>query len=124
MASSAGQALSERMPLFCDGMGVKETGPLMRGFRGLLLVSVLAGAAVPAHSDILLMEGISNEPPNNAEGLPRPARGMSMERVVRLYGEPTERVPAVGVPPISRWVYDGYTVYFEDQYTITSVIHR
>ena len=96
----------------------------MRGIRGLLLVSALACTALPAHSEVLLVEGIANEPPNNSEGLPRPARGMSMDRVAERYGEPAERVPAVGVPPISRWVYDGYTVYFEDQHTITSVVHR
>lgn len=96
----------------------------MRGIRGLLLVSMLAGATLPAHSDVLLVEGIANEPPNSAEGMPRPARGMSMDRVMERYGEPVERVPAVGIPPISRWVYDGYTVYFEDQHTITSVMRR
>ncbi len=96
----------------------------MRGIRGLLLVSVLTGATLPAHSDVLLVEGIANEPPNSDTGLPRPARGMSMERVAEQYGEPTERIPAVGIPPISRWVYAGYTVYFEDQITITSVVHR
>ena len=96
----------------------------MRGLRGLLLVTVLASAAFHAHADVLLVEGIANEPPNNAEGLPRPVRGMSMERVAERYGEPVQRIPAVGIPPISRWVYDGYTVYFEDQFALTSVIHR
>lgn len=96
----------------------------MRGFRELLLVSVLAGATLPAQPDVLLLEGIASEPPNSAEGLSRPVRGMSMERVLERYGEPQERVPAVGIPAISRWVYDGYTVYFEDRHTITSVIHR
>ncbi len=96
----------------------------MRGIRGLLLVFALIGATLPAHSDVLLMEGIAAEPPNSVQGLPRPARGMSMERVVEQYGEPTERIPAVGIPPISRWVYAGYTVYFEDQFAIASVVHR
>ena len=96
----------------------------MRGVRGLLLAFVLAGATLPVHSDVLLMEGIAKEPANSAEGLPRPARGTSMERVLERYGEPRDRMPAVGMPPISRWMYDGYTVYFEDQHTITSVIRR
>ncbi len=105
-------------------MGLKGEHSPMRGVRGLLLVFALAGATLPVHSDVLLMEGIANEPPNSAEGLPRPARGISMERVLEQYGEPMDRIPAVGMPPISRWVYDGYTVYFEDQHTITSVISR
>ncbi|MDJ0862137.1 MAG: hypothetical protein QNJ82_07870 [Gammaproteobacteria bacterium] len=96
----------------------------MRGIRGLFLVPLLAAAMLPAHADVLLMEGIATEPPNSATGLPRPARGMSKDRVVELFGEPAERIPAVGYPPISRWIYDGYTVYFEDQHTITAVITR
>ena len=87
-------------------------------------MSVLAGATLPAHSDVLLMEGIDNEPPNSTDGLPRPTRGTSMARVLELYGEPKDRIPGVGIPPISRWVYDSYTVYFEDELTITSVISR
>ncbi len=104
--------------------GMKGEHPPMRAIRGLLLVSVLAGATLPVHSDVLLLEGIAKEPPNSVEGLPRPARGTSMERVLERYGEPKDRIPAVGTPPISRWVYDGFTVYFEHQHTITSVVRR
>ena len=90
----------------------------------LLLLTALVSFAPCLHADKLLMEGLGDEPPNSAEGLPRPARGMSMEGVVERFGEPTEKLPAVGDPPITRWVYDGYTVYFEDRHTITSVVHR
>jgi len=90
----------------------------------LLLLTTLASFTPYVHADRLLMEGLSDEPPNSAEGLVRPARGMSMDRVIERFGEPTEKIPAVGDPPITRWVYDGYTVYFEDQHTITSVVHR
>ncbi len=97
----------------------------MKGVTGLVLALVLAGAAIPVHSDVLLLEqGIAQEPPNSGEGLPRPTRGASMDQVLERFGEPRDRIPAVGIPPISRWVYDGYTVYFEDQHTITSVISR
>ena len=90
----------------------------------LLLLTALASFTPHVAADRLLMEGLNQEPPNSAEGLPRPARGMSMDIVVERFGQPTERLPAVGDPPITRWVYDGYTVYFEDQHTITSVVHR
>lgn len=90
----------------------------------LLLLTALASFTPYVHADRLLMEGLGQEPPNNTEGLPRPARGMSMDTVIERFGQPTQRLPAVGDPPITRWVYDGYTVYFEDQHTITSVVQR
>ena len=47
-----------------------------------------------------------------------------MDTVKAQYGEPTEAKPAVGDPPITRWVYPGYTVYFEYQHVIDVVVHR
>lgn len=42
-----------------------------------------------------------------------PVRGMSIEKVENELGRPAEIIPSVGQPPISRWVYDDRTVYFE-----------
>ncbi len=42
-----------------------------------------------------------------------PLRGMSIEKVENELGRPAEIIPPVGQPPISRWVYDDRTVYFE-----------
>lgn len=53
-----------------------------------------------------------------------PGNGMTMDQVMQRFGEPKERVGAVGDPPISRWVYDSYTVYFEHDLVLHSVIHR
>lgn len=52
-----------------------------------------------------------------------PARGLDKSSVVARYGEPSSRKPPVGDPPISRWVYNDYTVYFEHDYVIHSVRH-
>jgi hypothetical protein len=48
-------------------------------------------------------------------------RGMSMERVEASFGAPTLRHGAVGAPPIARWDYPGFVVYFEYQFVIHSV---
>jgi len=48
-----------------------------------------------------------------------PRRGMTTDKVENELGRPSEIIPSVGQPPISRWVYDDRTVYFE----YTSVIH-
>lgn len=48
-----------------------------------------------------------------------PSKGMSKERVRNLFGEPLEEIPAKGNPPISRWKYQEFTVYFDSN----AVIH-
>jgi hypothetical protein len=51
-----------------------------------------------------------------------PARGMSMAQVAGKFGEPVNKVAAVGVPPISRWEYSGFVVYFERDHVIHTVV--
>jgi hypothetical protein len=51
----------------------------------------------------------------------RPTRGMSMEKVEAKFGAPAKRVPAVGSPPITRWEYPGFVVYFEHHLVLHSV---
>ena len=53
-----------------------------------------------------------------------PGRGMHMDQVEARFGSPKEKIPAVGDPPITRWVYSGYTVYFERDIVIDSVLHH
>lgn len=50
-----------------------------------------------------------------------PGRGMSKAEVRAQFGEPDRTRPAVGQPPISRWDYDGFSVYFENDTTLHSV---
>lgn len=50
-----------------------------------------------------------------------PVRGEDMQQVLAEFGEPADRLPAVGSPPISRWVYDEFRVYFEHDRVIHSV---
>lgn len=53
-----------------------------------------------------------------------PGRGMSMDQVESLFGAPTDRVERVGQPPISRWIYGNFTVYFEDDIVLHAVTHK
>ncbi|MES9858511.1 MAG: hypothetical protein ABW166_18190 [Sedimenticola sp.] len=87
---------------------------------------LLAAALLPSLSvaDVLLLNAITENPVNSAEGLPRPTSGQRMNQVRKRYGEPKQELPWIGSPPISRWVYDDFTVYFEHEYVIHSVIHR
>lgn len=52
-----------------------------------------------------------------------PARGMTQDAVRAKFGAPSRQVAPVGNPPISRWVYADFTVYFEGKYSIHTVSH-
>ena len=52
----------------------------------------------------------------------RPARGMLMSAVEQKFGAPLNRHPAVGQPPITRWDYDGFAVFFEKDRVIHAVV--
>jgi hypothetical protein len=64
------------------------------------------------------------EPDGQAPERDLPLRGMSMQLVEDRFGEPLERLGPVGEPPITRWVYADYTVYFEGRYVIHAVRNR
>lgn len=56
-----------------------------------------------------------------------PHRGMTMAQVEKRFGAPMEKLPTRGGdaprhPPINRWRYHGYTVYFERNRVIHSVL--
>lgn len=51
-----------------------------------------------------------------------PSRGMTMDQVTSKFGAPVTKVPAVGQPPISRWEYAGFVVYFEHEHVIHTVV--
>lgn len=55
-------------------------------------------------------------------GANQPARGMSMEKVEAAFGAPSNRVAAVGNPPITRWEYPGFVVFFENNIVLHSVV--
>ena len=50
-----------------------------------------------------------------------PVRGMSSSKVMAEFGEPDQKSTPVGNPPISRWDYPEFRVYFERSVVITSV---
>ena len=78
----------------------------MSFFRSLLAASGLILAATLAHAQA---------------GVGQPARGITMEQVEKQFGSPKQVIPAVGDPPIVRWVYDAYTVYFEHNRVLHAV---
>ncbi|HEX5488687.1 MAG TPA: hypothetical protein VFX04_06035 [Rhodanobacteraceae bacterium] len=61
------------------------------------------------------------------QGMNMPRRGMSMAQVKQAYGAPVKVLPTRGgsskfQPPIHRWEYAKYIVYFEYKHVIHSVM--
>jgi hypothetical protein len=82
----------------------------------LLLVLTTVG-----HADTLLLDGIDTDAQTASM---RPKSGMSMDSVEARYGAPAQRHSAVGEPPITRWDYPDFSVYFERQLVIHAVARR
>ena len=97
--------------------------PKLRTKLPQLLAGVAMAIAVSTSAPTIVSADELTTPPapTAAEQTDRPARGMSMEKVEATYGAPTNRTPAVGEPPITRWEYPGFVVYFEHQLVIHTV---
>lgn len=54
-------------------------------------------------------------------GVQLPARGQSTSLVKQRFGEPSKTYAAVGTPPITRWEYSGFAVYFEYDHVVHAV---
>ena len=92
-------------------------------YRALTVSAVLAagvvGFAPICRADIVASDqGIAVRD----AGIAAPARGMTMAQVASKFGDPVTKVPAVGNPPISRWEYSGFVVYFERDHVIHAVV--
>lgn len=53
--------------------------------------------------------------------VPSPTRGMTMQQVEAKFGAPASKTQPVGKPPITRWDYPAFQVYFEYDHVIHSV---
>ena len=85
----------------------------------LLLLVVAATAGASATAQTLDMRG-----PDAAAADGRPASGMTQAGVEAKFGTPVSKIAAVGDPPISRWVYSDFIVYFEYDRVIHTVLKR
>lgn len=51
----------------------------------------------------------------------KPKRGVTMTQVEAKFGAPVTKHDAVGAPPISRWDYPSFSVFFERDRVIDAV---
>ena len=92
----------------------------------ILAATLAAGLMAPSMvaADTLLVQRVQQ-----AAGQPVPTRGMSMDQVRARFGEPASMAAPVGGdrpqhPPITRWNYADFTVYFERSLVIDSVVNH
>jgi hypothetical protein len=90
----------------------------MRTLCCLLLALTATFSLTSVQADVITLKQ------NAALDVPRPTRGMTMSQVESQFGAPREKYPAVGQPPITRWDYDNFSVFFEHQYVLHAVVQH
>ena len=89
-----------------------------------LALAVMTPAAGATAGDTLLVERVQNE-----AAFTLPARGSSMTQVQSKFGIPAQKLAPISGPnsrkynpPITRWVYPTFEVYFEYNHVIDAVL--
>jgi hypothetical protein len=87
-----------------------------------LLACVLLSATSLSKAEVISIADPTNQVANSPEGVSRPIQGMSMATVEQQFGQPEQKITAVGQPPIARWIYTAFVVFFENNLVIHSVV--
>ncbi|MFE8071633.1 hypothetical protein QQM79_11305 [Marinobacteraceae bacterium S3BR75-40.1] len=95
-----------------------------RGFVATALFAVISfGLILPASSLAAEHQGERNastaDTTQTSPSLPR--HGEAMSSVKARLGSPQDMKPAVGEPPITRWIYPDFIVFFEGDRVIHTV---
>lgn len=89
----------------------------MRKARLASIAFALALSAAPAVGQELQL----TDPAAGRPAVETPVRGTSMAQVEARFGAPSQRYAAVGQPPITRWVYPSFVVFFEYSHVVHAV---
>jgi hypothetical protein len=84
----------------------------------IVLAFILALAFQLVSADVLLIEEV-----RQSGRMQLPTNGQSKADVEAKFGAPVDKRSAVGDPPISNWKYDAYSVYFEHDLVLFTVLH-
>ena len=83
-----------------------------------LLAFMLTLTIQVANADVLIIDEV-----RQADRMALPKNGQNKATVEARFGTPTQKLAAVGDPPISSWKYDKYSVYFEYDLVLFTVLH-
>ena len=108
---------------FCYKRRVTQGNPTMSRRVLVLPLIALLGLSGPALADTLLIERAQETP------AAAPVRGQTAADVEARFGAPQQKLEPRGGqkrqwPVIQRWVYPGFTVYFEKSRVIDVVINK
>ena len=84
--------------------------------KTLVVLGALGGGVAAAETIV-----IDDQVQVRASAVERPGRGLTMAAVEAKFGAPQNRHAAVGAPPITRWDYAGFSVFFENDRDIDAV---
>jgi hypothetical protein len=92
--------------------------------RSLVVLACLLAPAGAAVAETLVM---NDQVQVAASDVQRPQRGATMKAVEQKFGAPAERHAAVGgasgaQPPITRWDYPHFSVFFEKDKVVHTVV--
>jgi len=87
--------------------------------RTLAALVIGCALATAACAETVVVNDQVQVVPSNLE---RPKRGSTMGDVEKHFGAPVSRHPTVGQPPITRWDYNGFSVFFEKDRVIDAVV--
>ena len=84
-----------------------------------LILTLSLGLAMAAGAQNLDMGAQDRSSTFDAPG--KPTRGMTQDAVQANFGEPSDARAPIGDPPITRWEYANFVVFFEYDKVIHSV---
>lgn len=87
-----------------------------------LILGFLVSATLPVGAEIISIVDPNYSVANDVTGVIRPTRGMSMNAVASQYGQAATQSAAIGQPPISKWTYPNFIVFFEYSTVIHAVV--
>lgn len=90
----------------------------------IIIGALLLSATTITQAEVISIADPRYDVENSSQGVLRPTRGMSKTSVEEQFGQPEQQFDAVGEPPISRWVYADFVVFFEYDTVIHSVVPR
>lgn len=94
----------------------------------ILAFALSLAAALPfaaAADELVVGDGTAAPAATTATSLPK--KGTRQSAVLKAYGEPTQKHAPVGGdspkhPPITRWDYPGFSVFFERDHVVDAVV--
>jgi len=85
----------------------------------MMIFSVGLAQTGIALADVLLIEEV-----RQSDRMNLPDNGVSKDEVRASFGDPVQEHAAVGDPPITQWTYATWSVYFEYDLVLFTVLHK